>query len=313
MPLTAQAKAFLDEVAAKGSPPAYTLPPAEARLNRDVPLEPGPEVASAEDHAIPHPTGTIPVRVYTPHGNGPFPVLVWFHGGGWVIGSLESADGTCRRLTAGAACTVVSVAYRLAPEWKFPTAAEDSYAATVWVARNAPSINVDTSRLAVGGDSAGGNLATVVALMSRDRGGPPIVFQLLIYPVTDRNFSTNSYRENATGYRLTRDHMRWYWDHYLRTDADAANPYAAPLQAADLSGLPPALIITAEFDPLRDEGEAYAEGLRQAGVPTTCTRYAGVPHLFYMVPGRIAEARRAIDQSCAALKTAFGRQEERER
>jgi acetyl esterase len=308
MPLTVQAKAFLDEIAAKGSPPAYTLPPAEARLNRDVPLEPGPDVASVEDHTVPHSTGTILVRVYTPPGTGPFPVLVWFHGGGWVIGSLESADGTCRRLSVGTGCAVVSVDYRLAPEWKFPTAAEDCYTATAWVAQNASQIGLDGRRLAVGGDSAGGNLATVVALMSRDRGSPAIVFQLLICPVTDRNFETQSYRENMIGYRLTREHMRWYWNHYLRTDTDAAHPYAAPLQARDLSGLPPALIATAEFDPLRDEGEAYAERLRQAGVPTTCTRYAGVPHLFYMVPGRIDEARTVIARSCAALQTAFGRQ-----
>jgi acetyl esterase len=305
MPLTAQAKAFLDEVAAKGSPPSYTVTPREARLNRDVPLEMGPDVARVENLTVSHAGGVVPVRVYTPAGTGPFPVLVWYHGGGWVIGSLESADGTCRRIAAGAGCAVVSVDYRLAPEWKFPTAVEDCFAATIWVAANASRINIDATRLAVGGDSAGGNLATVVAMLSRERGGPRIVFQLLIYPVTDWNFDTTSYRERSAGTRLTVNHMRWYRDHYLRSDADAVNPYAAPLHAKNLKELPPALVITAEYDPLCDEGEAYAARLQEAGVPTVCKRYNGVPHLFYMVPSRIDEARTAIAQSCEALKRAF--------
>jgi acetyl esterase len=233
---------------------------------------------------------------------------VWFHGGGWVVGDLESADATARHLTVGANCVVVSVDYRLAPETKFPGPAEDCYAATKWVAQNAASINVDPGRIAVGGDSAGGNLAAAISLMARDRGGPPLALQLLVYPVTDRDFSTESYIQNAEGYQLTRDSMVWYWEHYLKDDADAVNPYAAPLQAQDLRNLPPALVITAEYDPLRDEGEAYAHRLEAAGVNTTCTRYDGMIHGFFGMAAAIDKGKQAIAQASAALKAAFASQ-----
>jgi acetyl esterase len=199
------------------------------------------------------------------------------------------------------------VDYRLAPETKFPGPVEDCYAATQWVAQNAGSIDAEAGKIAVGGDSAGGNLAAAISLMSRDRGGPSLVFQLLVYPVTDRNFTTKSYIDNAEGYQLTRDGMGWYWDHYLKEDADAANPYAAPLQARNLSGLPPALVITAEYDPLRDEGEAYGQRLEAAGVSTVCTRYDGMIHGFFGMAAAIDKGRQAVEQASSSLQAAFAR------
>jgi acetyl esterase len=306
MPLDPQARLVIDQVAALGLPPNHTVSPQQARINMKMrPRAAGPEVAKVEDHRIPGPGLQIPVRIYTPMGPGPFPVLVWFHGGGWVVGDLDTADPTARHLTVGAGCVTVSVDYRLAPETKFPGAADDCYAATVWAAQNAARINGDPRRLAVGGDSAGGNLAAVVSLMARDRGTPPLVYQLLVYPVTARNFDTDSYRRNAEGYMLTRDAMQWYWDHYLRTAADAANPYAAPLAAQNLGNLPPALVITAEYDPLCDEGEAYAKRLQEAGVPTTCSRYDGMIHGFFGMPAVLDKGKQAVTDAVAALRNAF--------
>ncbi len=306
MPLDPQAQAVMEAVAALGLPPNHTVSPQEARANGKARARaPGPEVARVEDRNIPGPDGEVPVRIYTPEGSGPFPVLVWFHGGGWVVGDLESADGVSRHLTVGSGFVVVSVDYRLAPETKFPGPAEDCYAATQWVAQNAASINADAGKIAVGGDSAGGNLAAAVSLMARDRGGLSVGFQLLVYPVTDRDFSTVSYSQNGDDYQLTRDGMIWFWDHYLANDADAANPYAAPLRAQDLGGLPPALVITAEYDPLRDEGEAFAHRLEAAGVPTACTRYDGVIHGFFGMFAAVDKGKQAIDQASAALCAAL--------
>ncbi|MCI0787466.1 MAG: alpha/beta hydrolase [Chloroflexi bacterium] len=306
MPLDPQAQAVLDQTAALGLPPNHTVTPTEARANGKArPKAPGPEVAKVEDKNIPGPDGQIPVRVYTPDGGGPFPVLVWFHGGGWVVGDLDTSDGTARHLAVGADCVVVSVDYRLAPETQFPGPAEDCYAATQWVAQNAASIGGDPSRIAVGGDSAGGNLATVVCLMARDRQGPSLAHQLLVYPVTERDFYTPSYGENGDGYSLTRDSMRWYWMHYLVDNEDANNPYAAPMMAEDLSGLPPALVITAEYDPLRDEGEAYAHKLEAAGVPTHCTRYDGMMHGFFGASAVLDKGKQAIDEASRELRAAF--------
>ena len=306
MPLDPQAQKVLEQMAALGLPPNHTLSPAQARINMKArPRAAGPEVPRVEDRRIPGPDGELPVRIYTPAGPGPFPMLVWFHGGGWVIGDLEWADPMARHLTVGAGCVVVSVDYRLAPETKFPGAADDCYAATVWAAQNAARIEGDPDRIAVGGDSAGGNLAAVVSLMARDRGGPPLVFQLLVYPVTACDFDTESYRRNAEGYTLTRDGMRWFWDHYLRSAADAANPYAAPLVAEHLRGLPAALVMTAEYDPLCDEGEAYARRLQAAGVPTTCSRYDGMMHGFFGMPAVLDKGRQAVADATAALREAF--------
>ena len=196
---------------------------------------------------------------------------------------------------------VVSVDYRLAPETKFPGPAEDCYAATVWAADNAASLNADASRVAVGGDSAGGNLAAAISLMAADRGGPSIVHQLLVYPVTERNYETASYVDNAEGYMLARDAMRWYWDAYLANDADAANPYAAPMQADSVAGQPPALVITAEYDPLRDEGEAYGRRLQEAGVDTTISRYEGMIHGFFGMVGVMDKSGQVMEEATAAL------------
>jgi len=214
-------------------------------------------------------------------------------------------DGICRALANGARCVAVSVEYRLAPEHRFPAAAEDAYAATCWVAANAASLGVDPARVAVAGDSAGGNLTAVVALMARDRGGPPLVQQVMIYPVTDSVFDTPSYRDNGSDYLLTKDAMVWFWGHYASSAADRVSPYAAPLRAETLNGLPPALVITAEYDPLRDEGEAYATRLRAAGVPTMLTRYPGMIHGFFGMTRMLDQAKHATAQVSDTLRRAF--------
>ena len=307
MPIDPQAQRVMDQIAALNLPPRHTLTPDEARQQfetRMALMPPGEPVRHVADRRVPAAAGEIPARIYTPEGGGPFPVLVYFHGGGWVVGNIQSHDPTCRALANAAGCIVVSVDYRLAPEHKFPTAAEDAYAATRWVAENARAIGGDPERIAVGGDSAGGNLAAAVCLMARDRGGPALVYQLLIYPVTDYNFTTASYRENGEGYLLTTKDMVWFWRHYLRDERDGGHPYASPLRAEDLSRLPPALVITAEYDPLRDEGEAYAERLRAAGVPAVCSRYDGVFHGFFAMPTMLDKAKQAIQEAGDALRAA---------
>ncbi len=308
MPLDPQAQALLDQVKALGGPPLNDLSPPEARaVAKVLGTLSGPPlaVAKVENRTIPGPAGALPVRIYTPAGSGPFPVLVFFHGGGWVIGDLETQDGACRALANGADCVVVSVDYRLAPENKFPAAPEDTYAATKWVAANAASINADPARVAVGGDSAGGNLTAVTAQMARERGGPRLVFQLLVYPVTDGACDTASYRDNADGYLLTKDMMLWFWNHYVRNAADRLTPMASPLRAQSLHGLPAALVQTAEFDPLRDEGEAYAARLEEAGVPVRLTRYNGMIHGFFGMASVMDRATTAIAEAAAALRAAF--------
>lgn len=310
MSLDPQAKALLDQIKAMGAPQLHTLSVADARqalIELAAMQGPPQAIAKIEDRTIPAPAAAIPARVYTPEGRGPLPVLVYFHGGGWVLGSLDTTDGICRALANGAGCIVVSVDYRLAPEHRFPAAADDALHATQWVAANAASLGGDPKRIAVAGDSAGGNLTAVVAQMARDRGTPALAFQLLIYPVTDANFETVSYRDNADDYLLTRDAMRWFWDHYVPDAAERSNPYASPLRASSLKGLPPALVITAEFDPLRDEGEAYAARMREAGVPVTLTRYNGMVHGFFGMAAVLDQARTAIDDSSAALRAAFSK------
>jgi acetyl esterase len=312
MPLDPQAQALLDQLAAMDAKPLSSMPVADARRMMEMmaQMRGAPvEVAAAVDRRIPGPQGEIALRVYTPHGSAPFGLLVYFHGGGWVLGSLETHDGIGRALAAGAGCVVVSVDYRLAPEHRYPAAAEDCYAATQWARANAAELGADAGRLAVGGDSAGGNLAAVVAQMARDRHGPPILFQLLIYPATDAtNFERASYRDNATGYLLTTDDMRWFWDHYLGAGrAAAGEAYASPLRATSLAGLPPALVLTAEFDPLRDEGEAYARALEDAGVPARLTRYDGMIHGFFGMGALIDQANAAVQNACGTLHLALSR------
>ena len=308
MPLDPQAQRVIDAMAALNLKPVEESTPAEARESirtRTAALGPFPDVAAVVDHRVPVSGGQIIVRAYSPGGPGPHPALVYYHGGGWVIGDLYSHDGLCRSITNAARCAVLSVDYRLAPESKYPVAVEDSYAALLWIVANAERLGIDRRRIAVGGDSAGGNLATVMALVARDRKGPRLALQVLIYPVTDHDLDTRSYRENATGYVLTREGMRWFWNHYLAREAQGREPYASPLRASSLAGLPPALIITAEYDPLCDEGEAYAARLRDAGVPVTLTRYPGMFHGFVRLTNVLDKARTALDEIASSVQKAF--------
>jgi acetyl esterase len=302
-------RSMLDTLHAQGGPPLETLPPAEVRslilaTNQETSGAPEP-VRSIENLRIPGPAGEIPVRVYTPAEAASRPGLVFFHGGGWVICNLDTHDVQCSAIARRAGAVVVSVDYRLAPEHKFPAAVDDSYAATVWVAANAARLGIDPRRISVGGDSAGGNLAAVVARKSRDAGGPAIAFQAMVYPVTDlSSLDTGSYREFAEGYQLSKPLMEWFRDLYLPRAEDAKNPDVSPLLAHDLAGLPPALIITAECDPLRDEGEAYARSLKEAGVPVTLTRYAGMIHPFFSLTAILPQAFDAIQQVADAVRQA---------
>lgn len=247
----------------------------------------------------------LPIRIYrplVPAGKG---ALVYFHGGGWVLGNLESHDAICRRLSGGAGITVISVDYRLAPETPFPGPLQDCYVATRWVAHNAEELDIDPQRIAIGGDSAGGNLAAAVALLARDEAWPTIRFQLLIYPVTDARMDTASYRDNASGYLLTQSSMSWFWDHYVPTAEDRAQPLVSPLRADSHAALPAALVLTAEYDPLRDEGEAYANALESAGVPVQHTRYSGLIHGFFGMYETVAASRPAIREATVALREAL--------
>src|SRR2546425_9590063 len=300
--LDPQAKTFLDQRTALGVRPVNELTVEAAREQAvrvaramSGPAEP---VARVDERLLPGPYGDIPVRIYLPARAESVPMLVYFHGGGWVVGNLETVDAFCGSMTNLARCTVVSVNYRHAPEHKFPLPVEDAYAATQWVATHAGTLGGNPARLAVGGTSAGGAQAAVVAQIARDRRGPQVACQLLIVPVTDHNFETTSYRENADGYGLTADAMRWYWSHYLHTAADGAQPYASPIRAASLRGLPPAVVVTAEFDPLRDEGEAYAARLRADGVPVVSKRYNGMVHQFLGSDSN-AEIARMLRQALA--------------
>jgi acetyl esterase len=305
MPLRANAKEFLDQIAAAGMPPLGSASVPETRQAFDGIAAfggPPPDVARVEDRRIPGPAGDIPVRIYTPKASGPLPLVAYYHGGGWVIGTLDTHDAACRHLAKQAGAIVVSVDYRLAPEHKFPAAAEDCYAATCWISSHAAALGGDPKRLVVAGDSAGGNLAAVVSLMARDRGTPAIAWQLLVYPVTDSSTDTRSYRENADGYLLTKDAMVWFWDHYLREPGEGADPYAAPLRASSLAHLPPAMVITAEYDPLRDEGEAYARRLREAGVAVKLKRYDGIIHGFFILTGVFDEAHQAIAEAAEEIR-----------
>jgi len=307
VPLDSDAERYLERLAALGAPPITELTPAEVRLASEATAAdlfgPTDPVGAVFDQALPGPVRT---RVYQPAGAArDLPVVVYFHGGGWVAGSLDTHDGVCRALCARTPCVAVSVDYRLAPEHRFPAAVQDAWAATAWVAEHAGSIGGDASRIAVGGDSAGGTLAAVVALRARDH-GLRLALQLLVYPATEHDFETPSYREFAAGYGLTRDAMDWYWAHYLGPDGDGSSPEASPLRADDLSGVAPACVLTVEFDPLRDEGEAFAERLRTAGVPVESRRIAGLIHGAYRMPGTIPRAGELLDASATALRAAFG-------
>ena len=304
MPLNPGYEEMLSQLAVLGGPSLAEVP-VEAGREMFRAMQGGAqeiEVGTVTDIVA----GNVPARVYRPAGTGPFAVVMMFHGGGWVIGDLDTADCQSREICRGAGALVISVDYRLAPEHRFPAAAEDCYSATRWAADHAGDYDGDPGSLAVAGDSAGGNLAAVVAQMARDRRGPTIAFQLLVYPVTDGvNFDTPSYRDNADGYLLTAEAMHWFWDHYAPSPDDRRNPYASPLLASDLSGLPPALVMTAQYDPLRDEGEAYASALAKAGVDAKSIRYDGFIHGFFAHTRTIHDTRAAMADACSALRAAL--------
>jgi acetyl esterase len=307
LPVDPQIQVLLDRGA--GVPATHTLPVAVARTQyeaRIALMAPPAEIAGAREQTIDGPGGPLRIRLYTPRGKGPFPLLVFFHGSGFVLCSLDTHDGMCRNLCAGAGCVVASVGYRLAPEYKFPAGIDDCLHATRWAAAHVAELGADSARIAVAGDSAGANMAAVTALRVRDEGGPALCAQLLLYPVTDYySPGTPSYEENAEGYGLTRDTMKWFWDHYLSEASQGAHPHASPLRATDLSGLPPALVITAEYDPLRDEGERYAEKLRAAGVQVAMSRYDGVNHGFMFWVGVVDKAGVAMAEACEWLRGVF--------
>ena len=311
MAVLPEVRTFLDEIAAAGAKPWNQMTPAEARETWHTvtglfagPAEP---VAAIEDRLIPGPGGDIPLRAYTPEGGPPLPALIYFHGGGWVVGTTDTYHVSSRALANATGCKVIFPTYRMAPEYKYPAAVEDCYATLKWVAENAAAIGVDAQRIVVAGDSAGGNLAAAVALMARDRGGPAPAFQLLLYPATDADGDTPSAREFAEGYLLLKDDMPWFWNHYLPNKKAADEAYASPLRAKDFSGLPPALVVTAECDVLRDEGEDYAARLKKAGVPVTQRRVDGTIHGFlHPLEGRFAHSKAVLAEIGAEVKKALG-------
>ena len=305
MPIHPQALAVIDIMAQMGV--SFGGNPSDLRaLIASFPRPEGDSVGAVVNRTVLGPAGEVPVRIYSPAGvgSGLLPALVWFHGGGWVFGSLDSADFVCRGIANRAGCRVISVAYRLAPEAKFPAAVDDCFAVTKWISDNAADLHVDADRIAVGGDSCGGNLAAVVAQLARDQGGPSLAFQALVYPVTDHSFDTPSYRDYGDGYFLTRDAMVWLWNHYLEEVGDGNSPLASPLRATTLAGLPPAIVITAEFDPLRDEAEAYAARLRADDVTVELVRYDSQIHGFFG-NAMIDDGISALDRVSAALQTAL--------
>lgn len=306
MPLDPEARDFLERLAQAKLAPYESQTPQDAR--RQLALlcclrERTPKLAGCEERSIRGLPAEVRVRVYRPSVDRPLPAVVFFHGGGWTMGSIETHDAYCRRLAHASGWVVISVDYRLAPEHKFPTGLQDAFAAVCWAAERADELGLDARRIAVAGDSAGGNLAAAVALLARDHEGPRLCLQLLIYPALDCRFDTPSYKENARGYHLTRAAMIWAWGHYLNSPRDGESPYASPLRAADLRGLPPAMIITTQYDPLRDEGEAYARRLRGAGVPVTCKQYPGMIHGFALWTSVSARSRQALQDVAVALQS----------
>jgi acetyl esterase len=308
--LDSQVKNMLEGMAANGVPAFHAMPVDVCRATfRQIVtgLPAGTAmIGQVSERKIPGPGGEIPLRIFVPEGKAPFPVLMFFHGGGWVIGDLDTYDATCRALCAGANCIVVAVDYRLAPEHKFPAASDDCLAATRWVGEHAAQIGGDSSRIAVGGDSAGGNLSAVTALRLRDEGGPQLCAQLLLYPVAGHySRETPSMIDNAEGYLLTRQDMIWFSDHYLRSKSDIEDTRFNPAKASSLAKLPPALVLTAEFDPLRDEGEAYGAALKKAGVPVEISRYDGAIHAFFMFFSILEIGQTAVDEATGWLRERF--------
>ncbi|MEX0958352.1 MAG: alpha/beta hydrolase [Burkholderiales bacterium] len=311
MPLDPQIEFVLGLVRTANAPEFWQLTPDQAReqyLLRTDKLKVREPIHKTEDRRIPGPANDIPIRIYRPRDPKPgekMPILVWYHGGGFVIGNLDTHDSACRMLANRADCLVVSVDYRLAPEYKFPAAVEDCEAALKWVAQHAAELDGDAERIAVGGDSAGANLATVAALLARDTGFPRLVFQLLIYPCVAPEPEMPSHHKFAEGYVLTRKTVTWFFKQYLRSRKDENDPRYAPLIADDLSGLPPALVLVAGYDPLRDEGVEYAKRLVEAGNRVRLSNYEGMIHGFYLMGGAVDAAHRAVAESAEMLKSAF--------
>ncbi len=302
MPLNPVVDAMLQQMAEAGGPALHEMTPVEGRamyrmMNEGASKE---DLASVSDESA----NGVPVRVYRPTLNTKLPCLVYYHGGGWVIGDLETHDSPCRLLARQTGCVVVAVDYRLAPEHPFPVPLDDCFTATQWVVDNAARLDIDAENVAVGGDSAGGNLAACVCIKAREQNGPSIVHQVLVYPVTDAAMDTESYVENADGYMLTRDSMVWFWDNYIGTH-NKDNYLISPLKAEDLSDLPSATVLTAEFDPLRDEGESYGARLLAAGVATQVKRYDGLVHGFISTVDILDPAKEAVELIASRLKQAF--------
>lgn len=305
MPLAPEYEAFFKEAAKQ--PPAPALSELTPEQGREVyrlmrPIIPAVATNAARDTKLPGTLGEIPVRIYTPAGEGPFGVLVYFHGGGWVIGDIDTCDAVCQEICSLASLVVVSVDYRMAPEHIYPAAVTDSYDATTWAANNMAELN-GNGKLGVAGESAGGNLSAVMALKARDEDGPKIDFQCLLYPVTDIDMNRQSYADNGEGYLLEKATMTWFWDTYCPDEVRRREPYATPLNAADLGNLPPALVVTAEFDPLRDEGAAYAAALKAAGSEAEYVCYNGMVHDFFAMAVMFPSARAGFLETVEALKT----------
>jgi len=305
--LDPQAQELLSKVEMLGLPKVGSVPIEDIRTTHNALAKrlagPGEKVSHTMNCVIPGPGGGVAIRIYSPERDKPLPMMVFFHGGGWVYGSVDVLDATCRSLANAAGYVVISVEYRLAPEHAFPAALNDCYAVTVWAATHAVDIGGDDRFLVVGGESAGGNLAAAVALLCRDRGGPQLVHQILVYPILDNDFSRASYRINSPKYSPTVEEMKYLWDQYLGDPSNRVSPYAAPMKAECLDGLPPALVITAGFDPLRDEGEAYANRLQADGTPVRLTRYSDQAHGF-LTSSAIDRHREAIEEIAATLRAA---------
>lgn len=300
MPLHPQVRAMRERRVREHVPQLYSLPLEQARALDLASIVDasgdGEPVASVVDRTIPGPEGELPIRIYSPDPDQALPVLVYFFGGGWTLGNLDTCDAVCRHLANASGCAVMAVQYRLAPEHRFPAAVHDCFAATVWALSN-----MDAPRVAVGGDSAGGNLAAAVTLLARDE-GLPLAAQLLVYPNTDYESTTASLDECDDPVLFNKTSVGWYWGHYLASPKDGNNPLASPYRAASLKGLPPALVITAEYDPLRDQAEQYARRLGDEGVQTTLTRYDGMIHGFFCMAGDLRDGARAQAEAAEFLK-----------
>jgi len=310
MTLDPQAQALLDKAKSAGVPPVYMLPVKNARERMEILFQnpdPPEKLHLVKDVVIPGPIRGLTTRLYRPTEDTDLGCFVFIHGGGWSINSINTHDYLCRRLAMSGNCVVLSVDHRMSPEYKYPAALEDTYTALQWAFNNASREGWDKARIAIGGDSSGGTLATGAALLNRDRGGESLAYQVLAYPVTDYYLpGTASYLENATGYSLNRDFMIWFWQNYLPPDIDLNDPYLCPLKAKDLSNLPPALILTAEYDPLRDEGKEYARKLSEAGVTVEQLHLDNQMHGFLMQTRVIERAKETLDYIGKKLRENLG-------